>query len=167
MINRRDNPRAPQQVNNYQYKQENMYRSERPRLHDMPYNTNQKDGKPVIDRPRNKETPDPLRKKGAYMVNNNLWCETCDKPHSSDCCVVAQEMQEEGMLVGDSGEDHIVYLTSITFHPDEDGYLSSKDEGCEYDVLNQRFNVHMAKHQVFFDSKDNYVEYHSTEVPAK
>lgn len=94
MVSKRYNTRVPYQINNHQYRQDNTYRNERPRLHDMPYNTNWKDGKHVIDRPRSKETPNPLKNRGEYMVNNNIWCEICDEPHSSDHYIVAQKIQE-------------------------------------------------------------------------
>ncbi|HEX4849980.1 MAG TPA: hypothetical protein VFV08_04190, partial [Puia sp.] len=60
----------------------------RPSLHDMPYNTNWHDGKPIF--PRNntnqraqhvKETPDPL-KKAVNIVDDAPWCIICQMPHS-------------------------------------------------------------------------------------
>lgn len=55
MTTKRDNLRVPQNSNNPQNKQENSYRNEIPRLHEMSYNTNWKDGKPIIDRPKYKK----------------------------------------------------------------------------------------------------------------
>lgn len=71
------------------------------------------------------------------------------------------------MLMGNDGEYHTVYLTSNTFHCVEEKYSSSEDEGYEYDVSNQRYNVHMAEQQVFSDSKEDYTEPHFVEMPTQ
>lgn len=133
----------------------------------MPYNTNWKDGKPMAARPRNKETPDPLSKRGNYMVSNNYFCKVCNQPHSPDYCVVAQKMQEEGMLIEDNGEDHKIYLTSDTFYHAKEGYSYFQDEGYEYDVSNQKYNVHIAEQQIFYDSDEDYIEPHPVEAPVQ
>lgn len=52
-----------------------------------------------MDRSRGKETLDHLKKKTTYMVNNNLWCEIFDLPHSLDHCIVAYRIQEDEVLV--------------------------------------------------------------------
>lgn len=52
-----------------------------PRLHDMPYNTNWKDGKPQIEKPKiaqSQDIPDPLKGKTVHNIENTPWCIACD-----------------------------------------------------------------------------------------
>lgn len=52
-------------------------------------------------------------------------------------------------------EDHTIDLTSHTLHPIEQEYAFSEEEGYEYDVHKQRYNVHMVEQQVFSDYDKN------------
>lgn len=68
-----------------------------PRLHDMPYNTNWKDGKPQVEKPKiaqSQDTPDPLKGKTINNIENTPWCIACDGPHSPHQCAVAQALEE-------------------------------------------------------------------------
>lgn len=65
----------------------------RPILHDMPYNTNWKDGKPV-NASLNKETHDPLKKVNNF-VEEYPWCEVYNLPHVAEQCMIAQGFVEE------------------------------------------------------------------------
>ncbi|XP_059064738.1 uncharacterized protein LOC131856819 [Cryptomeria japonica] len=59
----------------------------RPRLHDMPYNTNWKVINPV-NANLNKETLDPLKKVNNF-VEEYPWCEVCNLPHLAEQCMIA------------------------------------------------------------------------------
>lgn len=61
------------------YRNNKQMNYNRSRLHDIPYNTNWKDGKPM--KPNiSKETPDPL-KKTTNFVDEYPWCDVCNLPH--------------------------------------------------------------------------------------
>ncbi|XP_059063903.1 uncharacterized protein LOC131856306 [Cryptomeria japonica] len=65
----------------------------RPILHDMPYNTNWKDGKPMNVN-LSKETSEPLKKVNNF-VEEYPWCEFCNLPHVVEQCMIAQGLVEE------------------------------------------------------------------------
>jgi len=101
MVSKRDNPRNPQNPSVQQTKLEGQHRHERPRLHDMPYNTNWKDGRPIDNSRKQhygKDTPDPLKRNMAHMVENKPWCLACNLPHLPEYCEVAKSVQQEEML---------------------------------------------------------------------
>lgn len=133
----------------------------------MPYNTNWKDGNYVMDRPKSKETPDPLKKRVLDMVNNNTWCQVCNFPHSPDLCIVAQSIQEEEIRIDNNEEDHAIYLTSHILHPIEQGYSSLEEGGYEYNVDNQRYNVHMVEQQVFSNHEEKNDEHCSPSAQSQ
>lgn len=71
---------------NYQDARPPYQRQERfPRLQDMPYKKNWKDGKPVFDNhetQKGRDTPDPLKKNIAHNVERIPWCVSCNMPYS-------------------------------------------------------------------------------------
>ncbi|XP_059075171.1 uncharacterized protein LOC131875154 [Cryptomeria japonica] len=75
------------------YRNNKQMNFKRPRLHDMPYNTNWKDGKLVKPNP-SKETPDPLKRENKF-VGDFLWCEVCNLPHDENKCMIAQGLAED------------------------------------------------------------------------
>lgn len=64
-------------------------RNEWPRLHDKPYKTSWKGGRPIDEK---KETPDLLKKKNNHFVDDTPWCVACNLPHSPLQCIIAQNL---------------------------------------------------------------------------
>lgn len=75
------------------YKNNKQMNFNRPKLHDMPYNTNWKDGK-LVKPNLSKETPDPLKRANNF-VGDFPWCEVCNLPHDENQCMIAQGLTED------------------------------------------------------------------------
>lgn len=111
----------------------------RPRLHNMPYNTNWKDGKPVNANLR-KETIDPLKKVNNF-VEEYPWCEVCNLPHVAEQCMIAQGFVEEK----DHEDEYEPTVNVISLDPcwgwDEDSYEDEQSSNVQWRRESQQYNV--------------------------
>ncbi|XP_059067556.1 uncharacterized protein LOC131032421 [Cryptomeria japonica] len=111
------------------------------RLHDMPYNTNWKDEKPVKP-DTNKETPDPL-KKTTNFVDEYLWCDVCNLPHAAEQYMIAQGLIEEE----DKNEDYEPTINVFSSNPywgrNED--LSKEEEYSDVHQRREICNMHASR----------------------
>jgi len=154
MVSKRENHRNLQNPNAQQIKPEGQHRHDRPRLHDMPYNTNWKDGRPIDNnrkQPYGKDTPDPLKRNMAHMAENKPWCFVCNLPHSPEYCEVAKSIQQEEMLYSYNRDNHTINMMQDTPCVVTEDYSSLEEEGYEYDVGNQKYHINMGEQQVFSD----------------
>ena len=71
--------------------------SRQPRMQNFPYNSQWKDGKPILpnkqDRPDGR-IPNPLQRNFVNVTDDVPWCAACQSPHSLDYCVVALNMSD-------------------------------------------------------------------------
>jgi len=119
----------------------------------MPYNTNWKDGRPVENNKRQnygKDTPNPLKRNGAHMVEDNPWCLVCNLPHSPEYCIVAKSVQQE-VSYGYERDSHTINMLEVTPYQIDEEYSSAEEDEYEYDVGNQKYNVNMGRQEVFSD----------------
>ena len=66
------------------------------RLQNFPYNTQWKDGKPIVLAARGNNSdrgvPNPLQKASINVSEDIPWCVACQSPHSVEHCAVAHSM---------------------------------------------------------------------------
>ncbi|XP_059076497.1 uncharacterized protein LOC131875828 [Cryptomeria japonica] len=131
------------------YRNNKQMNYNRPRLRDMPYNTNWKDGKPVKPN-TNKETPDPL-KKVTNFVEEYPWCDVCNLPHATEQCMIAQGLIEKE----NENEDYEPTMNALSSEPywGRNDDLSKEEEYS--DVHQKRENLQYSIQQVFFDDDED------------
>lgn len=61
----------------------------------------------------NKDTPYPLKRHGANMVEDTPWCVPCNLPHSLEYCVVVQSIQESEAPHDQDIDDHTINMLEI------------------------------------------------------
>ncbi|XP_059076677.1 uncharacterized protein LOC131875953 [Cryptomeria japonica] len=123
----------------------------RPRLHDMPYNTSWKDGK-LVKPSINKETPDPL-KMANNLVEDFPWCNVCNLSHSEEKCMIALSSNENQPEEDEYQPTINVLSSEPMWGKDEDS-----SEGEYYsDMHKMRYNQQYSVQQVFTDDEDDSV----------
>ena len=121
-----------------------FHRNDRPKLQDMSYNTNWKDGKP--ERPNNlRDTPDPLKK--TNMIDDGPWCDMCRLPHAPKHCTTALSILEEN----NQERDVVNVISSKPLWGRDDNESSKEDQNSYH---SRKVNQQCYTQQVFSNEEE-------------
>jgi len=79
------------------------------------------------------------------MVEDNPWFLVCNLPHSLEHYIVAKSVQQEEMTYDYDRDSHTINMLEATPYQIDGEYSFAEEDGYEYDVGNQKYNVNMGR----------------------